>query len=108
MYGRIVLNMEAIDFDEPFEKAKHDVGTANDAAVPADVLRELCDTYKGAVKEYTGKPFPQDPYKQLRGAVEAVFQSWNGARAIAYRDPRTHQPRSRHRGQRAGHGVRQS
>jgi pyruvate,orthophosphate dikinase len=86
MYGRIVLNMEALVFEEPLEKAKHDVGTANDAALPAEALRSLCDTYKDAVKEFTGKPFPQDPYKQLRGAVEAVFRSWNGARAIAYRN----------------------
>jgi pyruvate,orthophosphate dikinase len=86
MYGRIVLNLEAIVFDEPLEKAKHDMGTSSDAALPAEVLRALCETYKDAVKEYTGKPFPQDPYKQLRGAVEAVFASWNGARAIAYRN----------------------
>jgi pyruvate,orthophosphate dikinase len=86
MYGRIVLNLESIVFDEPFDKAKHDLGITNDAAIPAEVLRALCGTYKDAVKEYTGKPFPQDPYKQLRGAVEAVFQSWNGARAIAYRN----------------------
>ena len=37
------------------------------------------------MKEHTGKPFPQDPRAQLRGAIEAVFSSWNGARAIAYR-----------------------
>ncbi len=37
------------------------------------------------VKKATGHPFPQDPMAQLRGAVEAVFRSWNGARAIAYR-----------------------
>jgi pyruvate,orthophosphate dikinase len=41
--------------------------------------------YKKAVQAHTGKPFPQDPMKQLRGAVEAVFKSWNGPRAIAYR-----------------------
>ena len=45
----------------------------------------LCEQYKAVVKAETGKPFPQDPAKQLRGAVEAVFRSWNGARAIAYR-----------------------
>jgi pyruvate,orthophosphate dikinase len=48
-------------------------------------LRELCEVYKKAVATATGKPFPQDPAKQLRGAVEAVFRSWNGPRAIAYR-----------------------
>ncbi len=59
------------------------------------------------MKAATGKAFPQDPIKQLRGAVEAVFSSWNGARAIAYRGPRADQPRPRHGGQRAGDGVRQ-
>ena len=49
------------------------------------MLKELCATYKAVVKAQTGKPFPQDPMKQLRGAVEAVFRSWNGARAKAYR-----------------------
>ncbi|MFM7827047.1 MAG: putative PEP-binding protein, partial [Acidimicrobiaceae bacterium] len=44
-----------------------------------------CETFKSVVKAETGKEFPQEPVKQLRGAVEAVFRSWNGARAIAYR-----------------------
>jgi pyruvate,orthophosphate dikinase len=86
MYGRIVLDLEAIVFDEPLEKAKRDLGTASDAALPAGSLLKLCETYKDAVKEFTGRSFPQDPYQQLRGAVEAVFASWNGARAIAYRN----------------------
>src|SRR6185503_6865610 len=47
--------------------------------------KQLCTTYKAVVKDETGKAFPQDPIKQLRGAIEAVFRSWNGARAIAYR-----------------------
>ena len=51
----------------------------------AKALKELCQLYKKVVRDETGKPFPQDPTKQLRGAVEAVFASWNGARAIAYR-----------------------
>ena len=58
---------------------------ATDAEIPAAALKELCTQYKAVVKAATGKPFPQDPMKQLRGAVEAVFRSWNGARAIAYR-----------------------
>ncbi len=53
--------------------------------MPAKVLAELCDEYKDVVKKATGKPFPQDPMAQLRGAIEAVFRSWNGARAISYR-----------------------
>jgi len=85
MYGRIVLEVPASEFDERFEKAKSDAGVATDAEIPAARLRELCEEFKAVVAEHTGQPFPQDPMVQLRGAVEAVFRSWNGARAIAYR-----------------------
>ena len=85
MYGRIVLDIPAVEFDEPFEKAKAASGAKTDADMPAKVLAELCDEYKDVVKKATGKPFPQDPMAQLRGAIEAVFRSWNGARAISYR-----------------------
>ena len=85
MYGRIVLGIDAEVFDHPLEEAKHRAGARTDAEIPADVLRNLCETYKSAVQQATGKPFPQDPRQQLRGAIEAVFRSWNGPRAIAYR-----------------------
>ena len=85
MYGRIVLDIDGKLFDDAFEAAKHKVGASSDAAVPAPVLVELVDAYKEVVRTQTGAPFPQDPKSQLRGAIEAVFRSWNGARAIAYR-----------------------
>ncbi len=85
MYGRIVLDIEGERFDHPLEAAREAAGVATDAEIPAAALKELCAHYKAVVKEATGKAFPQDPIKQLRGAVEAVFRSWNGARAIAYR-----------------------
>lgn len=85
MYGRIVLGMEADVFDSELENRKLTDGVRSDAEISAPSLMELCDVYKKAVAAHTGKPFPQDPMKQLRGAVEAVFRSWNGPRAIAYR-----------------------
>ncbi|HKA05590.1 MAG TPA: pyruvate, phosphate dikinase [Acidimicrobiales bacterium] len=85
MYGRIVLGIDAAAFDEPFEKAKAAAGASSDAEVPAADLAELCTELKAVVKAHTGEPFPQDPRAQLQGAIEAVFKSWNGARAIAYR-----------------------
>ena len=85
MYGRIVLGIDAARFDDPFEQAKEAVGVESDAEVPADALRDLCETYKRVVEDATGHPFPQEPTDQLRGAIEAVFESWNGARAVAYR-----------------------
>ena len=54
--------------------------------MPVELLRYLVDSYQQIVERHTGKPFPQDPADQLRGAIEAVFRSWNGPRAIAYRE----------------------
>ncbi|MGI8751094.1 MAG: pyruvate, phosphate dikinase [Acidimicrobiales bacterium] len=85
MYGRIVLGIDGERFDEPFEAAKDKAGVGTDAEIPAAVLIDLVDAYKEAVAEATGQPFPQDPQDQLQGAIEAVFSSWNGARAVAYR-----------------------
>ena len=85
MYGRIVLGVDGALFEHPLEAAKEKAGTTNDADLPAAALKALCKTYLSVVKKATGEPFPQRPSLQLRGAIEAVFKSWNGARAIAYR-----------------------
>ncbi len=85
MYGRIVLGVDGEVFEHALDKAKAVAKAKTDADIPAPALKELCEVYKKAVAVATGKPFPQDPAKQLRGAVEAVFRSWNGPRAIAYR-----------------------
>jgi pyruvate, orthophosphate dikinase len=86
MYGRIVLGVDGHLFDEPLEAAKVSAKVRTDAELTTDALKTLCDQYKAIVKAETGKPFPQQPMTQLRGAVEAVFASWNGDRAIAYRN----------------------
>ena len=85
MYGRIVLDVDGELFDHPLEEAKRRTKVKTDAELTAAELKQLCELYKQVVKSHTGKPFPQQPMQQLRGAVEAVFRSWNGARAIAYR-----------------------
>ena len=85
MYGRIVLGLEGEEFEHELTKVRQAAGAASDADIPAAALKTLCETYKKIVQVHTGKPFPQDPVKQLRGAIEAVFRSWNGPRAIAYR-----------------------
>jgi pyruvate,orthophosphate dikinase len=85
MYGRIVQGIEGEEFDSLFDAAKKLANTNNDADVPPELLRYLCESFKAIVRQHTGKPFPQDPADQLRGAIEAVFKSWNGPRAIAYR-----------------------
>jgi pyruvate, orthophosphate dikinase len=85
MYGRIVLGCDGAAFEHVFEDLKKKSKATNDAAIPAATLRAMCEEYKKIVKKHTKAEFPQDPKVQLRGAVEAVFKSWNGARAIAYR-----------------------
>ena len=85
MYGRIVMGVDGHLFEHPLESAKLKAGTTNDADLDASALRGLVKTYLAAVRRATGTPFPQDPRDQLNGAIEAVFKSWNGARAIAYR-----------------------
>src|SRR5271170_1578926 len=86
MYARIVLELPGEEFDSLFDAAKELAGTTSDAKVPTELLRYLVDSYQQIVERHTGKPFPQKPAEQLRGAIEAVFRSWNGPRAIAYRE----------------------
>jgi pyruvate,orthophosphate dikinase len=86
MYARIVLDLDAARFDDELEAAKDDAGVSSDADLGADALKELCTTYKRIVKDETRRAFPQDPQRQLHGAIEAVFNSWDSPRARAYRD----------------------
>ena len=85
MYGRIVLGMDGEGFDRLLDTAKEWDGAGNDAQISAATLERLCQRYQDLVVAHTGRPFPQDPAEQLRGAIEAVFASWGGARAVAYR-----------------------
>jgi pyruvate, orthophosphate dikinase len=85
MYGRIVLGVEGEDFDRLLETARDWDGASIDAEISAETLRRLTLRFKDVVRRHTGEEFPQDPLVQLRGAIEAVFRSWNGARAVAYR-----------------------
>jgi len=86
MYGRIVLDIPGEEFDTLLDAAKELAGTTSDAGIPTPLLRYLVDAYQQIVERHTKKPFPQDPDDQLRGAIEAVFSSWDSPRAIAYRN----------------------
>jgi pyruvate, orthophosphate dikinase len=85
MFGKTVMGVDGEHFEAALEAAKHAKGTASDLDLDAGDLRGLVETFKGIVKEHTGRDFPQDPREQMDLAVRAVFDSWNGERAVLYR-----------------------
>ncbi|WP_153558960.1 pyruvate, phosphate dikinase [Roseimaritima sediminicola] len=85
MFGDVVMGMEHHTFETAFDKIKKKYKVTEDTDVPADGLKDLCDAYKAVYKKHTGEEFPQDPFKQLELAIEAVFGSWNTPRAVSYR-----------------------
>ena len=91
MYGDVVLGLkpESKEEEDPFEVAltekKKARGVELDSDLTADDLKELVDEFKALIRQGKGVEFPEDPWKQLWGSIEAVFGSWNGARAIKYR-----------------------
>jgi pyruvate,orthophosphate dikinase len=85
MYSDVVLEIDREHFEHELHALRERVGAPNDAAIPADALRELVATYKKIVREKQGSDFPQDVHEQLWGAIGAVFNSWNNQRAITYR-----------------------
>ncbi|MBA2266323.1 MAG: pyruvate, phosphate dikinase [Chloroflexi bacterium] len=86
MFGRIVLDLKAEDFDEPFDELKKRTKAKLDTDLTAEQLREIGEKFANIVKEKTGEEFPTDPYRQLELAVRAVFDSWFGKRAHDYRE----------------------
>jgi pyruvate,orthophosphate dikinase len=85
MYGSIVLGLPKSDFDHLLESAKARCGAQQDTEVPAEELRALCGEMQTLVRRATGKAFPQEPEKQLWGAIEAVFRSWVADKSVTYR-----------------------
>jgi pyruvate,orthophosphate dikinase len=86
MFGRIVLDIPAAAFDEPFDALKAERGVSLDTDLTAEDLRQVADGYREIVRSKTGEPFPTDPYRQLELATRAVFDSWFGKRAHDYRE----------------------
>ncbi len=85
MYGNVVLNIKKDKFDEVFDEFKHKTGAHADTDLTTETLKEIVPAFKALVKQETGNPFPETPLDQLRGALEAVFASWNNDRAVYYR-----------------------
>jgi pyruvate,orthophosphate dikinase len=86
MFGSVVLGIEDEAFEDVLEAYKKSKNVKNDTELAAEDWKILTAEFKKIVHEHKGFDFPQDPLEQLRLATEAVFKSWNGKRAIDYRN----------------------
>ena len=91
MYGDVVLGMkpksktEIDPFEAIIDKVKEEKGVKFDTELEVEDLKKLVTLFKAAVKDYTGKDFPESAWDQLWGGICAVFDSWMNERAIIYR-----------------------
>jgi len=86
MFGTVVLGIPDEAFEEPLKEYKHKKGYKLDTEMTADDWKEMVREFREVVKKHKGFDFPQDPFKQLELATKAVFESWNGKRAVDYRN----------------------
>ncbi|MFO1399517.1 MAG: pyruvate, phosphate dikinase [Burkholderiales bacterium] len=86
MFATVVLGLPDEPFEDELARRRRERSVANDADLSADDLQAVTRTFLALVASHTGRPFPAEPREQLRLAVEAVFRSWNGKRAIDYRN----------------------
>ncbi|MGN0636247.1 MAG: pyruvate, phosphate dikinase [Acutalibacteraceae bacterium] len=85
MYSDVVMEVGKKYFEQLIDKMKEERGVKQDVELTADDLKELASQFKAEYKAKIGKDFPADPKEQLKGAIEAVFRSWDNPRANVYR-----------------------
>ncbi len=85
MFGSTAMGCEHEEFEHEIHKLKDEKKAKLDTDLSADDLKELVKRYKAVYKKHVGEDFPQEPKKQLMLAINAVFNSWNGKKAIEYR-----------------------
>ena len=85
LFGKVVFGINDEKFDEILDKAKNSQGVKEDSDLNVESLQEIVQNYKNICEEHTKKNFPINPNEQLNLAIEAVFKSWMGERAIKYR-----------------------
>jgi pyruvate,orthophosphate dikinase len=86
MFGKVVMDIDGHLFEALIKRIKEEEGVQTDPEVSAEGWQKVVGWFKDLIKEQTGQEFPQDPWKQLEMAIGAVFQSWNGKRAVDYRN----------------------
>ena len=85
MYGNVVLGIDKDRFEHDLHAVKKQRKVTADVDLDEAALDAVIERFKGVVQAEKGRPFPQDPREQLKGARDAVFESWNNPRAITYR-----------------------
>jgi len=85
MFGSIVMGIDRQEFERALEEMKVRKGVRLDTDLSADDLKNLVEEFKIIYKRNTGEDFPSDPFEQLKKAINAVFGSWFGERAVKYR-----------------------
>lgn len=86
MFGKTVLGIPGEKFEHIIQRVKARKRVVEDTALDADDLRGIADAFRRLIKSERGTEFPQDPREQLRMAILAVFDSWQGKRAVDYRN----------------------
>jgi pyruvate,orthophosphate dikinase len=85
LFGKVALGIDDELFDEHFEAVKEEAGVKADVSLEAPHLKEISQRFLSVVHRETGEDFPEDVMRQLQLAVESVFRSWMGKRAVDYR-----------------------
>jgi pyruvate,orthophosphate dikinase len=85
MFGDTVMGVDHEHFEHELSSVKREKGVQLDTDLNVDDLKRVVERYKNVYREHIGSDFPQDPMEQLELAIEAVFKSWMGDRAIRYR-----------------------
>ncbi|HWB54554.1 MAG TPA: pyruvate, phosphate dikinase, partial [Tepidisphaeraceae bacterium] len=86
MFGDTVMGVDHEHFEHELSQVKESKGAKVDTDLKVEDLKEVVQRYKNVYQQHVGEPFPQEPLKQLELAIEAVFKSWMGDRAIRYRE----------------------
>ena len=86
MFGSVVMRISDEAFEDIITERKAELGIKDDTEFTAEQWQEITGQFKDIFEKYTGRPFPDEPLEQLRLATEAVFRSWNGKRAVDYRN----------------------
>ncbi|MGD8765106.1 MAG: pyruvate, phosphate dikinase, partial [Desulfobacteraceae bacterium] len=86
MFGSVVMNIDDEPFEEVLSEAREKAGVESDSDLTADDWKKIVEEFKAIYKKHTEQDFPTDPIEQLKLATEAVFKSWNGKRAVDYRN----------------------